>query len=239
MKRKAASSSKTRKRTVRRPSVKAEELTVPRKKVILVDGASFYHPKNRKQLNLGQVNWQAFVSALKEIGTGVAEDPVYTIWPSTPDYTMKSMTAAGFKLEPIHPAGEMDDHFLIRIINGLDSKEVETLVLATYDGSFVEAARAAKARGIAVWWLATDIPSFGVETKEVVTAEFNFVDFRDGIADRIRRRDWQEDSRRQPVEEKKIVVTFEAAIAQRDHVLFVTMFQPVIDRFNIKISFSS
>lgn len=75
----------------------------------------------------------------------------------------------------------------------------------------------------------------------MVTAEFNFVDFRDGIADRIRRRDWQEDSRRQPavVEEKKITVAFEAAIAQRDHVLFTTMLQPVLDRFNIKISFSS
>lgn len=126
MKKKDVSSSKTRKRTARRPSVKAaEKVAVPRKKVILVDGASFYHPKNRKQINLGQVNWQAFVSALKEIGTGVAEDPVYTIWPGTPDYTMKSMTAAGFKLEPIHPAGEMDDHFLIRIINDLDPKEVD------------------------------------------------------------------------------------------------------------------
>ena len=218
------------------PAVQEELLSMPKKKVILIDGASFFHRRSRKLLNLGSVRWHEFVKALKELGTGAPTDPIYTIPLGMPDYVMKSMTASGMKIEPIDPAGEMDDHFLITIIRGLDPKEVETLVLVTYDSSFVEATRGAKARGVNVWWVAADEQGhLGSEAKATIQSEFNFVDMRAGIADRIRNREWEV---RQP-EEKKVKIEFQAEIPARDQVTFMSMIQTVIDRYKIKVSVSS
>lgn len=221
----------------------------PKKRAILVDGLSFYHHHNRRSLNWGQINWTTLSQILvREIGEGEATDlPTYTVHPNLEANIQKSVGAAGFRVEPVDPKFEGDDRFLIEKIRNLDPNEIGSLVLATYDGSFVDAAREAKARGIKVVWVASvhaadhaGRPSMGIETQEVVKNEFEFVDLKDsGVADRVRRREWEDRSQGFQVprrEEKMITISFEAKVSPRDHTLFMTMVQSTLDRFNIKIT---
>ena len=230
----------------------------PKKKVILVDGPSFYHPSQRRVLGWGQIRWSAVASILmREIGEGeVAGRPVYTVPPDLAEGLQKSIGVGGFQVDPVDPAFEGDDRHLIKMIKSLDPNEIGVLVLVTYDGSFVDAAREAKKKGIKVIWVASVHPTnrvgnpiMGVETQAVVKSEFEFVDLLDsGIAGRVRIKGWEDNyvSRRQaesvpirPVEEKKIRVSFGAEVSPRDHTLFMTMIRPVLDRFNCRITATS
>lgn len=222
-----------------------------KKKIVLVDGPNIGHPDVRRALNIMYYNYGALCNILtQEIGEGeMAEQPTYTVKPSLPEFVMKRITVGGFRVEPFDTMFEADDRFLIQEIKNLDPETVGTLVLVTCDGSFADAAREAKSRGIKVYWvLIPDVasqqgrPFVGAETKQLVETEFTLVDMRQ-FADRIRDRKWEERGPRRQAphqtEEKKITIAFEAKVLQRDHLLFMTMIQPVLDRFNIKISSAS
>lgn len=218
------------------------------KKLILVDALNFWHPNSRRDLNLGTANWKKFADILKdEVGTGEPLAPIYVVHLDTPPHRVAHLKRKGFDVVTLEiPAGSQeDDKYLLGLIDGIDPKEVGSLVLVTRDGGFIEAVERVKARGIVVWWVATNGTPFGLgmETEARVKEEFNYVDLR-AIADRIRLAPWEERSTRfqrppapvpQPVE-KKTAVFFRAEVPTGELTTLMAMLQPAIDRFKLQVS---
>lgn len=232
---------------VETPAAAHPRPTAPKKKVVLVDGPSLSHPNVRRVLDISQFNYHGLCKLLStEIAEGeMAEPAIYTVQPSLPQYIMKLINVAGFNVAPIKTEAEADDFFLIQEIRGLDATKIGSLVLVTNDGSFADAARDAKARGIAVYWVTVEgfnrdgRPFVGVNTRALIESEFTGVDLRQ-YADRIRFREWEERPRQdQPPVEQKTTIAFRVQVPTRDLGSVMTQLQGMIEKYNISIEFEN
>lgn len=223
----------------------------PKKKLVLVDGASFNHPSVRQTLNASKTNFGALLQILVSLDEGeVVGKPIFTVPISLPDYVQKDISVSGFQVEPRETTFEEDDYFLIKKIRAADPTEIGSIVLVTNDGSFADAAREAKARGIKMYWCTVEGTNIrgqamvGAATKQLIEAEFVSVDMRQ-YADQLRRRPWEERPRQNfqqtspPPVEPKTVITFKAAVPTRDLTAFVASLQPILQQHNIEVNFSS
>lgn len=224
---------------------------VPKRKLVLVDGPSFFHPNSRRIMNAGQYDYRKVASVLAGIGEGeVSGKPIWVLPISANEGQHKMLGVSGFEAEPIDSVFEADDHFLIKKIRAANPDEIGSVVLVSNDGSFADAARKAKARGIRIYWCIVEgagrdgRPIVGYATKQLIESEFTAVDMRQ-YADQIRRRPWEENQLRteQPVAsppvEPKTQVSFAVSIPSRDLTSFMAAMQPAVERFKININFTS